>query len=43
MKDPKKVANCIKAMKEVTSLKITVKCRIGVDEYETYEFFKDFV
>jgi tRNA-dihydrouridine synthase A len=34
MLTPETVASCIAAMKAVTSLPVTVKCRIGVDEQE---------
>ncbi len=32
MKEPKVVADCVKAMIKNTHLPITVKCRIGVDD-----------
>ena len=32
MKEPKLVAKCISQMKEATTLPVTVKCRIGVDD-----------
>ncbi|MEO9337886.1 tRNA dihydrouridine(20/20a) synthase DusA [Mesorhizobium sp. SB112] len=35
MKMPDVVANCVAAMKEVVSVPVTVKCRIGVDEQDT--------
>ena len=34
MKKPKLVANCCKAMINSTSVEVTVKCRIGVDEQD---------
>jgi len=34
MLTPKTVAECVAAMKAVTSVPVTVKCRIGVDEQE---------
>lgn len=42
MKEPILVSECIKAMQEATSLPITVKCRIGVDENDSYEFLQNF-
>jgi tRNA-dihydrouridine synthase A len=42
MKEPILVSECIKAMQEATSLPITVKCRIGVDENDSYEFLQHF-
>jgi tRNA-dihydrouridine synthase A len=42
MKEPTLVAECIAAMQEVTSLPITVKCRIGVDDNDDYQFLHDF-
>lgn len=45
MKEPEIVASCIKAMKEAVEYKIPVhvKCRIGVDEFDDYDFLKRFV
>ena len=43
MKDPENVAKCLKAMKQAVSIPITVKCRIGVDEFDSYDFFSNFV
>ena len=34
IQNPKLVADCVKAMKDASSLPITVKCRIGVDEQD---------
>lgn len=30
-------------MKKAVSIPITVKCRIGVDDMDTYDFFKNFI
>lgn len=35
MREPELVARCVAAMKDVVSVPVTVKCRIGVDEQET--------
>lgn len=43
MKEPELVASCVSAMRSATSLPITVKSRIGVDEQDSYEAFANFV
>jgi len=43
MADPGLVAECVRAMREVVSLPVTVKCRIGIDELDDYGFFHHFV
>jgi tRNA-dihydrouridine synthase A len=42
MKSPEIVINCVKKMREV-GIKVTIKCRLGVDEFDSYEFAKEFV
>ena len=42
MKEPTLVSECIEAMQEVTTLPVTVKCRIGVDDNDDYEFLHNF-
>ncbi|NIF22789.1 tRNA dihydrouridine(20/20a) synthase DusA [Candidatus Pantoea multigeneris] len=37
------VADCIKAMRDVVSIPVTVKTRIGIDDLDSYEFLTDFV
>lgn len=37
------VADCIKAMRDVVSIPVTVKTRIGIDEQDSYPFLCDFV
>lgn len=37
------VADCIKAMRDVVSIPVTVKTRIGIDDLDSYEFLCDFV
>lgn len=37
------VADCIKAMRDVVSIPVTVKTRIGIDEQDSYEFLCDFI
>lgn len=43
MKSPSLVAECVAAMAGVTSLPVTVKTRIGVDDQDDYSFVQDFV
>jgi tRNA-dihydrouridine synthase A len=44
MKEPQLVADCVKAMRDVvTTVPVTVKHRIGVDDVEDYAFVRDFV
>src|SRR6201998_1899711 len=43
MKEPQLVADCVKAMRDVVSVPVTVKHRIGVDTIEDYAFVRDFV
>jgi tRNA-dihydrouridine synthase A len=43
MAEPALVADCMRAMREVVSIPVTVKCRIGIDDRDDYEFFEHFV
>ncbi len=43
MKEPQQVAACYSALTENCSLPVTIKCRIGVDEFDSYEFLENFV
>ena len=43
MAEPELVADCVKAMRDATSLPVTVKHRIGIDRIEDYGFMRDFV
>ncbi len=43
MKEPALVADCVAAMKNAVTIPVTVKCRIGIDDSEEYEFLEDFV
>ena len=43
MKEPSLVADCIAAMGAAVKIPVTVKCRLGVDELETYEHFIGFI
>ncbi len=43
MRDPERVAEAVHAMRAVTSIPVTVKHRIGLDELDRYEDMKRFV
>jgi tRNA-dihydrouridine synthase A len=43
MAEPALVADCIDAMKQVTTVPITVKTRIGIDNQDSYDFLLNFV
>ena len=43
MESPKIVADCVSAMKNKVSIPVTVKCRIGIDENDSFEFLNTFV
>lgn len=43
MRDPKLVADCVKAMQDAVDLPVTVKHRLGLDGTTTYQFVQDFV
>jgi len=43
MAEPRLVAECIGAMLDVTELPVTVKCRIGIDEMDSYSEFAQFI
>jgi tRNA-dihydrouridine synthase A len=43
MAEPWLVVDCMRAMREVVSIPLTVKCRIGIDELDDYGFFEHFV
>ena len=43
MSEASLVADCVKAMRDASSLPITVKHRIGVDKTQSYEFVRDFI
>jgi tRNA-dihydrouridine synthase A len=43
MLKPALVADCVSSMRDATQLPVTVKCRIGIDDRDDYEFFADFV
>ena len=43
MAEPGLVARCIAAMRSAVAIPVTVKCRIGIDEHDEYEFLANFV
>lgn len=43
MKEASLVARCIQAMREAVAIPVTVKTRIGVDDYDDYAFLHDFI
>ena len=43
MLEPKRVAECVVAMRAAAAVPVTVKTRLGVDESDSYEFARDFV
>jgi tRNA-dihydrouridine synthase A len=43
MLNPPLVAECVLRMRDATPLPVTVKCRIGIDERDSYDFFAGFV
>ena len=43
MKEANLVKQCLEGMKAETVIDVSLKCRIGVDEFDTYEFFKNFI
>jgi tRNA-dihydrouridine synthase A len=43
MLEPDHVAECLDAMQTNVNVPVTIKCRLGVDHHEDYEFLYDFV
>jgi tRNA-dihydrouridine synthase A len=43
MLEPKRVAECVAAMRAAVAVPVTVKTRLGVDEHDSYAFVRDFV
>ena len=43
MLKPDLVCRCIEAMMSAVDIPISVKCRLGVDEHDRYEFLSDFI
>ncbi|HCM83817.1 MAG TPA: tRNA dihydrouridine(20/20a) synthase DusA [Alphaproteobacteria bacterium] len=43
MAEPQTVAKCIAAMQREVNIPVTVKSRIGIDDFDNYDFLKKFV
>jgi tRNA-dihydrouridine synthase A len=43
MSSPEVVANCVRAMQSVVEVPVTIKTRIGIDDFDSYEFLRDFI
>lgn len=43
MAEPQLVADCITAMRSAVSIPVTVKCRIGIDDQDSYTSLQDFI
>ena len=43
MLEPEHVAECLNAMQKNVNVPVTIKCRLGVDHHEDYEFLYNFV
>jgi tRNA-dihydrouridine synthase A len=40
---PQLVAGCVRAMRDAVGIPVTVKCRIGIDDRDDWEFLREFV
>jgi tRNA-dihydrouridine synthase A len=43
MSQPTLVADCVRAMKSVVDIPVTIKTRIGIDDQDDYEFLRRFI
>ena len=43
MREPEQVAACVTAMQKEVDVPVTVKCRIGLDDDDSYDFLKYFI
>ena len=43
MARPRRVGDCIRAMRAAVTVPVTVKCRIGIDDHDDWEFLRVFV
>lgn len=43
MAEPAVVADCVSAMRKACDLPVTVKTRVGIDDFDDYAWFRDFV
>ncbi len=43
MARPRLVGDCVRAMRAAVAVPVTVKCRIGIDDHDDWEFLREFV
>lgn len=43
MAEPELVGDCVAAMQSACNIPVTVKCRIGIDDQDSYEAFSNFI
>jgi len=43
MKEKENVAEIMKTMQQTVNIPCTIKCRLGVDDYDSYEFIDQFI
>ena len=43
MARPRLVGDCIRAMRAAVAVPVTVKCRIGIDDHDDWDFLREFV
>ena len=43
MESPDLVARCVESMEKAVDIPVSIKCRIGIDEQDSFEFLEDFV
>ena len=43
MREPRRVADSFVAMSEAVAIPVTIKSRIGIDDRDDYDFFRDFI
>jgi tRNA-dihydrouridine synthase A len=43
MAEPALVVECLNAMQAAVTIPVTIKCRIGIDKEDSYDFFRSFV
>lgn len=43
MKEPDVVGECVAAMQKAVKIPVHIKTRLGVDDFDTYDFALDFV
>ena len=43
MAEPERVGECVARMQSATSLPVTVKTRIGIDDLDSYQYLRDFI